>query len=91
MKVFRVLDFSEPFSEEDIALQSDLEPDKVNSAIFALMKWNICEGCIDGRFLLGSTSVCYFRHFSGNVFRGLLTVTKIFTAFRVILNMSKYC
>ncbi len=28
MKVFRVLDFSEPFSEEDIALQSDLEPDK---------------------------------------------------------------
>lgn len=68
MKVFRVLDFSEPFSEEDIALQSDLEPDKVNSAIFALMKWNICEGCIDGRFLLGVQAYVIFAILVGMYF-----------------------
>ena len=65
MKVFRVLDFSEPRSEENIALQSGLEIEKVNSAIFSLMKWNICEGFIDGRFLLGVQAYVIFAALAG--------------------------
>lgn len=65
MKVFRVLDFQEPRSEEDIVLQSGLKPDKVNSAIFTLMRSNICEGDIDGRFLLGMQAYVIFACLAG--------------------------
>lgn len=65
MKVFRVLNFSEPRSEDDIALQGGLKPDEVNSAIFTLMKLNICECCIDGGFLLGVRAYVIFAVLTG--------------------------
>ena len=44
---------------------SGLGIEKVNSAIFSLMKWNICEGFIDGRFLLGVQAYVIFAALAG--------------------------
>ena len=65
LKVFGALDFTEPRSEEEIAAQCGLSLEETNLALFRLMKMNVCECFIDGKFLMGVQAYVVFAVLAG--------------------------
>lgn len=65
MQVFRALNFSEPRGEEELAAQCGLSQEEIEHALFKLMRMNLCEGFIDGKYLLGVQSYVLFSILAG--------------------------